>query len=348
MASANVKRPCAKCSKGAGVTTCDGCQQSFCVKHFVEHRQELSHRMEDIGQEHDLLRRDLDRDNAEHSLLSRINTWEQESITKIQVAAEVARADLQELLVRNKEELRKSVTKITNELQAGRESDDYTEMDINKWTKQLQELRKMLESPSTIDIDESEASKSAIRFIKVRDQQQHRLPNSAVGESNRCSNERFNEVDGKALISEEGLVATFDGNSVFSRPIIYGANRYSSGTHRIHFRIDRIGKLTIFLGITTSFVKITETYSYDQALYGWWDLFKIVVNGNIQQCDGDKVVRTGDEMTLILDCDNRQIQLQHHRTNLSREVSIDINKCPFPWKAVVQFKYQGDSVRILQ
>jgi hypothetical protein len=304
--------------------------------------------MEDIGQEHDLLRRDLDQDDAGHSLLSRINKWEQESIAKIQVAAEVARADLQELLFRNKEELRKSVTKITNELQACRESDDYTEMDINKWTKQLQELRKMLESPSTIDIGESEASKSAIRFIKVRDQEQHRLPDSAVEESNRCSNERFNEVAGKALISEEGLVVTCDGNSIFSRLVSSGVNRYSSGTHRIHFRIDRIGESPIFLGITTSFVNVTQAYLDDQALYGWWDLSAVVVHGNARPCNKNRVVRTGDEMTLILDCDNRQIQLQHHRTNLSHEVSIDLNNCPFPWKAVVQFKSKGDSVRILQ
>ncbi len=37
MASANVKKPCTTCRKSAGVATCDGCQQSFCSKHFVEH-----------------------------------------------------------------------------------------------------------------------------------------------------------------------------------------------------------------------------------------------------------------------------------------------------------------------
>jgi DNA mismatch repair ATPase MutS len=106
MASAIAKKPCPKCSKGIGVATCDGCQQSFCIKHFGEHRQELSHQMDSVGQEHDLLQRDLNQQNIEHPFISRINTWERESMTKIQVAAQAARDDLQKLLDINKKELK--------------------------------------------------------------------------------------------------------------------------------------------------------------------------------------------------------------------------------------------------
>src|ERR1700677_934414 len=98
MASALLKNPCAKCDKGGGVTTCDGCQQSFCIKHIIEHRQELAIQLDNIGQEHDLFRRDLTQENSAYPLFIRIDEWEQESITKIQVAAEAARADLQQLL----------------------------------------------------------------------------------------------------------------------------------------------------------------------------------------------------------------------------------------------------------
>ncbi|CAF3863153.1 unnamed protein product, partial [Rotaria sp. Silwood1] len=58
MASTNMKQICAKCNKGGGIAMCHGCQQSFCTKHFVEHRQELSQQIDHIGQEHDLLRQD--------------------------------------------------------------------------------------------------------------------------------------------------------------------------------------------------------------------------------------------------------------------------------------------------
>jgi uncharacterized UBP type Zn finger protein len=70
MASAIMKQTCTKCSKGGGIAMCNGCQQSFCIKHFVEHRQELSQQMEDIGQEHDLLRRDMTYEKGTHALSS--------------------------------------------------------------------------------------------------------------------------------------------------------------------------------------------------------------------------------------------------------------------------------------
>jgi hypothetical protein len=358
MASANVKKLCATCKKGAGVATCDGCQQSFCSKHFVEHRQELSQQMDNIGQEHDLLQRDLDQHNTDSSLLSRINTWEQESIAKIQVAAEAARADLQELLDENKKELKKSVNKITDELQSCRESDDYTEIDINKWIQQLQALRKMLESPSTICIDENETPKSIIRLIMVRNQQQHRsssLPSQSfqhyipvVKDPSSSSNERFDEIVGKVNVSEEGLVVTGYAEKLLSPSIIYGANQYSSGTHRIHFRIEKIGKYRMLFGIITSSTVMKRTDDHDESLYGWRDLVGAVMNGVYQKSEGNKVVRTGDELILILDCDNRQIQLQHHRTNELVQLSIDIKNCPFPWKLVIKLPSTGDSVRILQ
>jgi hypothetical protein len=247
---------------------------------------------------------------------------------------------------------------LTDELQSYRESDDYTEIDINKWTQKLQALRKMLESPPNICIDENETSKSIIHLIRLRDQQKHRSPNfavkslqhriSAIEKSRSSSNERFDEIFGPAIITEGGLVVTCCSDSIFSYSIIYGADRYSSGTHRIHFRIDKIGDLRLFFGITASSVKMTRASTRDKSLYGWCDLNKVVENGERQKSADSKVIRMGDEVTLTLDCDNRQIRLQHHRTNRLLQLYIDINNCPFPWKTVVELPSEGDSVRILQ
>lgn len=57
MASSSNRQPCIKCPKGLGITTCGGCEQWFCTKHFTEHRRELGTEMEHVGQEHDLLQR---------------------------------------------------------------------------------------------------------------------------------------------------------------------------------------------------------------------------------------------------------------------------------------------------
>ena len=76
MTSLKKRKPCAKCSIGKAVATCNGCQQTFCINHFSEHREELSNSMDIISIEHDSLRSDLFQENFEHPLLSRIDNWE--------------------------------------------------------------------------------------------------------------------------------------------------------------------------------------------------------------------------------------------------------------------------------
>jgi hypothetical protein len=238
------------------------------------------------------------------------------------------------------------MARITDELQACRESDDYTEIDIKKWLEQLQEVRKMLESPATINIDEGETSKSIIRLLRVRDQKHICLFNFAVQESNGYPNERFNEAVGEIIISEEGLVATCDVNSLLAYAVTYGANRYASGIHQIHFRINTIGNLDPFFGIVSSPGENTKSFSQNW-FHGWWDLYGVVANGRVRLSNNDKLIRTGDEMTLTLNCDNPQIQLRHHRTNQIRQLHIDLQSCPFPWRIVVELQSVGDCVRIL-
>jgi len=111
MATSN-KKICAKCGKSGGVFTCDGCEKSFCGQHTTAHRQELAHQLGNIGQEHDLLRRDLTNKTGQDSLLARIDVWEKESIVKIKMTAEKARADLHQF----GEQLKISCTEISDEL----------------------------------------------------------------------------------------------------------------------------------------------------------------------------------------------------------------------------------------
>ncbi|CAF1422106.1 unnamed protein product [Rotaria sordida] len=376
MATNTAKKPCAKCSKGSGVTTCDGCQQSFCTKHFVEHRHELSQQMTNINQEHDLFRRDLSKESSKHSFLNRIDIWERESINKIQAAAETARTDLQQLLDRTKNDLKTSIEKLTNELNSCQQSDDFTENDLKRWNEQLKELRKNLDIPSTIFIVNDDDMKSSIHLIRICNKQQkqqqqqqiqrpstpvirtveHRIHN--IKDSLCVINEKFGDIDGKAILSEDNLVVTCCLASILTQPIIYGINRYSNGKHHIRFRIEKMGDLRLFFGIIRSLENISRSgqtqtnnnnnYNYNNSLYGWWDLNEAIINGKVQTTKYRNILSTGDELTLILDCDNKQIQLQHHRTKRLAQLLIDLNKCPFPWKIVIRLQSAGDCVRILQ
>ncbi|CAF4116337.1 unnamed protein product [Rotaria sp. Silwood2] len=294
--SALLKKPCAKCNKGRGVTTCDGCQQSFCIKRIIEYRQELATQLDNIGQEHDLFRHDLTQENLIHSLLVRINEWEQESITKIQVVAEAARADLRQLLDQTGNELKVSVDKMINEMQSCRELNDYTET----------------ETQLTIEIVENENTSTSIPMIKIP----------------TLTHEKFRNFVERIVLSKDGLMATcldtyWDGSNV------YGIRLYSSETHQIHFRIENKTSHNLFFDIKTTSYDMPVQNLTSPYTYGWWELDQAI------------------EITMTLDCGNRQIRFEHHRINLITHLSVDLEKCPFPWKILVTLRSTDDSVRIL-
>ncbi|CAF2863539.1 unnamed protein product [Rotaria sp. Silwood2] len=168
MESAATKKPCIKCTKSGGIITCGGCQQWFCIRHLLDHREELSVQMDQVGQEHDLLQRDLISEESIHPLVTLINKWEITSIENIRVAAQDARNDLQKYLDHTKIQVKTTLLSINNELQASRESDDYTELDLARWIQQLVELRDILEKPSTIDFIDDDRTQPLIHRIQMK------------------------------------------------------------------------------------------------------------------------------------------------------------------------------------
>jgi hypothetical protein len=124
MASTVVKKYCTKCREGRrlAAVACSGCQQLFCDTCIVEHQQELAAQIDDVNREHDSLKQQLGQKYDAHVILSRINVWEKESITRMQVAAEAARVDLQEWTYRKTNEIKPSLDTMTNELATNRKN----------------------------------------------------------------------------------------------------------------------------------------------------------------------------------------------------------------------------------
>ncbi|CAF1494527.1 unnamed protein product [Adineta steineri] len=175
MTSNTTEQSCVKCDKSAGNAACDGCEQWFCGEHFSEHRQELAKQMDNIRLEHDLFQQELIQEDSTHPLLNHINDWEQESIRKIQVAAQEARMNLQKYLNQNKQQLQVSLSQVTDELQSSRESDNYTEIDFKKWIEKLTIFRELLKQSLMVNITKDNKRQSIIRLIQFK---QNQLPDS--------------------------------------------------------------------------------------------------------------------------------------------------------------------------
>ena len=176
--------------------------------------------MDNIGQEYDLLRRDLIRDDNEiHPALHRINIWEQESISKIHRIAQQVRHDLQQCLNENKNQIQTLCNKLTAELFSCRESGDYTETDFKLWTDQLAELRKTFEKLPIIDVINDNKTLIPIQMIKIKEKTDAYYSHIRKGYStdhniitSRLSNipetAKFNKFVGDATLSDNYLVAT--------------------------------------------------------------------------------------------------------------------------------------------
>lgn len=367
MASPTVQKSCATCRKNGDVFTCRGCRQAFCAKHVDEHREKLSKEVEILAEEHELLRREINRESEAQLLLSVVNVWEQESVAKITLAAETARNNIQQWIDRNNIEVKIPFERITNELRACQQADDYTETDLKRWIQQLEEYRNKMEKLPIINtIDDTDTGTIHIlKLIEGREPEQQQeeqqqqqsttmsqstltLDRTVVSyhEPNLLVRERFDDVNGGANIFEDGLLVTYSGHWLGDSSTC-GVNLYSSGTHHIRFRVLEKFYDAPFFGIVTASQKNVEHVIESISANGWGNFDFPVVNGEKDPRFGrDKVIRALDELTLIIDCDRKQIFLKHHRTKRLLHLPIDLRACPFPWKMLVVLRRRGDSVRI--
>jgi hypothetical protein len=100
--SSSSKVPCATCgNKSVGVFKCEGCSQTFCRKHSNEHRDLLTHQLDEIVLEHDTLQQTIvehkGKSNDHQHLIEQINKWEKSSIVMIQQTAKEARQEVEKL-----------------------------------------------------------------------------------------------------------------------------------------------------------------------------------------------------------------------------------------------------------
>lgn len=352
MTSDTQNKLCSKCMKNFSVAKCHGCEESFCTKHFIKHRLYLAEQMVDINKKHEILQQDLNHADFEYPLISSIYAWERKSMRKIQEIADKARNDIQKWLDKTKTDVKNSLEQITEQLKSSEKFDNYTELDIEKWTNQLEELRNLLEKPSTISVVENEKSSSTIRTIKVIDKQISYACSDQLERGKSLSikytdmdQERFVKMFGPCKISEDDHVVTHSSYRA-GLSQINGKTSYSSGKHLIHFLIENKGDKNIFIGIISASHKVISP-TFDYSVHGWWNLDYSIINGESKGADTEDFIKSGDKLTLTIDCDNQQLELEHYRTKKIANLPIKVEVCPFPWKILIRLLSATDSIRIL-
>ena len=355
MSSALINQICAKCKKNAATAMCYGCDQSFCTKHFLEHREQLGQQLDSIGQEYEHLSRELSKESSRHPLFTRIDQWEKETFARIQAAAETARQDLRQYLAQTNSNLINSLKKIKETLQTSQQTDNFTELNIVKWNEQLKELREMRENNSSIYLENEGEFHSTIHLIKVRSQSDVRPSSESV--ANRLINskirgftdERFDSNSTKSMtFSNDGRKVTFYGENQIDSCSVACIGRYSTRTHSIRFRLEHVeNPAQIFLGIVTASQEINSQVLFSPSTNGWCELDFTMINGQVRESNFRRIFRTSDELTMTLNCDKQMIRLEHHRTGRAVQIPVDHRYCPFPWKILVQLSLSVNSISIV-
>ncbi|CAF2629873.1 unnamed protein product [Rotaria sp. Silwood2] len=349
------KTNCAKCQKAGCAAKCYGCQQSYCIPHFVKHRLYLAQQMDDLQEKYKVLEKDVDENDFEQSFLSSIYAWERKAIRKIQEIAEKARNDIQEIIEKRKDEVKISLNKTLSEYGTTAKSENYTEIEIDKWTKQLSELRNSLEKPTNICIVEDRKATATIRGIKIIEQQEQSLCSNPISQTNNHTSEKLIESIQEHFVSMYGPCTISEDKSLVKHSSyragisqISGVNNYSSGKHSIVFLIEKKGTKNIFFGIHSA-AKEVSSAAYDRSIYGWWNLDYVIMNGdNVDGNNSKEIIQTGDKITLIIDCDNQQVQFEHRRIEKLVHLPVVLSECPFPWQILIRLINSGDCIRILR
>ncbi|CAF0847806.1 unnamed protein product [Adineta steineri] len=337
----SVKSTCATCGdKSVGIFKCEGCSQKFCRKHSNEHRDFLTHQLDNIVIEHDILQHTMNEQKNKHNdrdLIEQINQWERESILKIQQAAHEARQQLQRLISNQTNIISSELHDLAERLRKAREDDDFVEADLREWTTKLQELK--LTTPDihrTVIIDQDP---STILVTKINITTIDRKP--------KVNYETLMGVSGNVQIQDNGRKAFQPDNTNTS--YVRGSKTYSNGQHKIRFTLNKIqlSSLSIF-GIIS---KIETLLMWQSSCYGWAN-DDTCYHGGV---GSSKYITTKNDfhgknfsiIELLLDCDNRMIQYYNEQTKNTRKLNINLEICPFPWQIFFYFHSTGDCVQLL-
>ena len=165
----SMKNICLRCKRETRTYICEGCSQRFCFNHLLEHRKNLDEQLDQIGNDHDRFRQDLNDQTIEptkYPSIERINRWEKDSINKIQQIANHYREKLTNYTNRFLHQIEEKLNHLAEQIKKTRDENEFNEIDLNDLTQKLQKLRKEFTQLPDITIEQQVTS--TIDQISVR------------------------------------------------------------------------------------------------------------------------------------------------------------------------------------
>jgi hypothetical protein len=129
-----------------------------------------------------------------------------------------------------------------------------------------------------------------------------------------------------------------------------------NGINRLRLSIDKFNYPLswAFIGIISEGIRIhnTENPNYlNRSSFGWHLGRPSIIydrkTSTSYNYDG-RDIRQGDILTIIIDCNQKTIEMKNERTLYTHIIYINSNYCPLPWLFAVNFNYQNqDSMHLV-
>ena len=162
------QKRCVACKENFQILLCDGCCQPFCTIHLPEHKREFDQEMNKIKEQSDRLERELELQIITNDDISKkITRWEEESIWKIQSAAETARNDLKKLNQEWRNRFNTLMNQLSAKLQTSQHICQYIKAHRSRWMKQVEQLKAELHAGPNV-VSSSNDSSTTIGLIRVK------------------------------------------------------------------------------------------------------------------------------------------------------------------------------------
>ena len=168
MATASTRTVCAYCQKEKLTYTCQGCLKNYCLTHLNEHRQELDRQLQEIENQHDEFRQNLQEQKSNSNinpLIQEIDQWEKESIDRIKQIAEQCRVQLISCATAVFQGTLKKLNRLAEQIKEMRHENEFNEIDVNELKSRIRKLQEELVRPANVSIEQQ--STSFINSISV-------------------------------------------------------------------------------------------------------------------------------------------------------------------------------------
>lgn len=203
---------CFSCEDTSGRQfTCNGCQKSFCWYCINDHQEHVKKQVDAVIQNYEHLKNNWNDDSHQNELFHQIDQWGKESIDNIRITANTARNDLKSSIKQSNNDYEIVFKKNFEQIDKSKELHNYSEIDLNQWTQQLNNIQSELQTAFNIQIKEDKEI-LPIYLIKIKqnskrllDQEEQTTIKKSKIEIN--NNEQFHKGLGDVLLLEQNLVA---------------------------------------------------------------------------------------------------------------------------------------------